>query len=199
MHTYLTAEEIPFNKGYYAVDMTFYFRVNFSCYSSPASTPVYVRGLACHTKKVILYGGEGGVKTFYSDSTPPEAEATPCACIKAVDPLVLGSRIIDGVPAFSEPLGQIPNAVARSFEDEIITHPGNTGKAVLATLGLFTIVTLQRSVQLMIPAYDYVVPEKDCVTSTPADDPCEMFKHIKFPKDEFFPEDLNEASFRDFN
>jgi hypothetical protein len=49
---------------------------------------------------------------------------------------------------------------------------------------------MQRDVQLMIPAYDYVLPEKDCITGITTDDPCEMFKRIKFPVNEFFPDDL---------
>ena len=60
----ISVEPVPFNRGYYAVDTTFYFRLHFSCYCPPATTPVNVRGLCHHAKKVILYGGEGSVKTF---------------------------------------------------------------------------------------------------------------------------------------
>jgi hypothetical protein len=38
------------------------------------------------------------------------------------------------------------------------------------------------------------VPEKDCNTSITPDDPCEMFKRIKFPVNDFFPENLNDMS-----
>ncbi len=199
LDTYLSVESVPFNRGYFAVDITFYFRVNFSCYTSPVSTPVNVRGLCYHTKKVILYGSEGGVKTFYSGERSVAYEqnsvsAMPVACLKAVDPITLGSRIVECVPAYSEPLGTVPSEIASAFEGDIITQPVNSSKTILCTLGLFTIVTLQRSVQLMIPAYDYVLPEKDCINSITVDDPCEMFKRIKFPVNEFFPDDLNEAA-----
>lgn len=198
LDTYLSVETVPFNRGYFAVDITLYFRVHFSCYASPVSTPVNVRGLAYHTKKVILYGGEGGVKTFYSGERSisydqSSKSSMPVACLKAVDPITLGSRIVECVPTYSEPLGTIPEDVANAFDGEIITQPVNASKTILVTLGLFTIVTLERSVQLMIPAYDYVLPEKDCMNSITADDPCEMFKHIKFPVNEFFPDDVNDA------
>ena len=35
---------------------------------------------------------------------------------------------------------------------------------------------------------DYCMPEKECVGSGD-DDPCELFRRIKFPVDEFFPPD----------
>lgn len=196
---YLNVEPVPFNKGFYAVDITFYFRISFSAYTSPVSTPVNVRGLAIHSKKVILFGSEGGVKTFYSGDRrspcDPQCIGTmPTATVKAVDPITLGCRIVDCAPAYSEPLGIIPEEIAACFEGDYIPTVESGAKTVLVTLGLFTIATLERSVQLMIPTYDYCIPEKDCITSMTADDPCEMFKRIKFPVNDFFPENLNDMS-----
>lgn len=195
LDVYLAVEPIPFNKGFYAVDITFYFRVNFSAYASPIATPVNVRGLAYHSKKVILYGSEGNVKTFHSGECGQSIAQSvfgnlPIAAVKVVDPVTLGSRIVDCVPSYIEPLGPIPRNVAAMFDGELVVGPMNSSKTVLVTLGLFTIVTLQRSVQIMIPAYDYVLPEKDCITSITTDNPCEMFKRIKFPVQEFFPDDM---------
>ena len=59
-------------------------------------------------------------------------------------------------------------------------------RKVYVSLGLFTIIKLERNVQLLIPAYDFCIPEKECVSSSP-DDPCEIFANISFPVDEFFP------------
>jgi hypothetical protein len=188
----LSVEPVPFNKGFYAVDLTFYFLVNFSCHMTQTSTPIIVRGLAYHSKKVILYGSEGSVKSFFSgsratDVLPPSN--LPIACVKAVDPITLGSRIVDCPPAYGEPLSIVPAEIVAFFGAPLVT-PESGEKNVLVTIGLFTIVTLQRDVQLMIPAYDYVLPEKDCITGITTDDPCEMFKRIKFPVNEFFPDDL---------
>ena len=172
LDVFLAVEPVAFNKGFYAVDITFFFRVNFSAYASPVSTPVNVRGLAYHSKKVILYGSEGSVKTFCSGERriPIDQRAfsnLPVACVKAVDPITLGSRIVDCVPSYIEPLGAVPEEVALAFDGDLVVAPGEGSKTVLVTIGLFTIVTLQRDVQLMIPAYDYVLPEKDCITSIP--------------------------------
>jgi len=38
---------------------------------------------------------------------------------------------------------------------------------------------------MLIPAYDFCIPGKECVTTS--DNPCELFRRIDFPTDEFFP------------
>lgn len=52
-------EEVPFNRGYYSVDITFYFRLEFDTYSAPCTTPEVAVGYAQFTKKCILYGSDG--------------------------------------------------------------------------------------------------------------------------------------------
>ena len=58
-------------------------------------------------------------------------------------------------------------------------------KSIMVTLGLFTVIQLVRNVQMLIPVYDFCVPEKQCDDS--CDSPCEVFRRIKFPTDDFFP------------
>ena len=53
-------------------------------------------------------------------------------------------------------------------------------------MGLFTIVKLERDVQLLMPAYDFCIPQKECVSATD-NNPCDLFERIKFPFDEFYP------------
>lgn len=198
MDVYLTVEPVPFNRGFFTVDITFYFRVRFGAYASPVSSPVEVTGLACYCKKVILFGSEGSVKTFRSDSCCGNQMTShlPVATLKAVEPIILGCRIVDTAPCYVEPLGAVPSAIAESFDGEFVAQPAGS-KVAMVTLGLFTIVTLERNMQLMVPAYDYCVPEKDCVTSIHAEDPCELFKRIKFPVEEFFPENFGDAENQD--
>jgi hypothetical protein len=189
----LTVEPVPFNNGYYAVDMSFFFRVHFAAYSSPVATPVNVRGLAIHSKKCILYGSQGNVRSFCSGDryVPYDYLATnnmPIACLKVADPITLACRVADKIPDYSEPVGPIPEAISKAFDgDAFVLDPDAMKKVALVTIGLFTLTTLERSVQLMVPAYDYSVPEKECLHNM-VEDPCEMFKHINFPVREFFPE-----------
>ena len=200
LDVYLAVEPVPFNKGYYAVDMSFFFRIGFAAYTSPLATPINVRGLAVYSKKVILYGSEGNVKTFHSGDKRLPYDCTissnmPVASLKAVDPITLACRVSESAPQFVEQLGPIPIEIMCAFEGEsFVVDSQSIDKYVLVTIGLFTITTLERSVQLMIPAYDYSVPEKECFSNITPEDPCEMFKHIKFPVTEFFPENFNDMS-----
>ena len=58
-------------------------------------------------------------------------------------------------------------------------------RALRATIGLFSIVQLERSVQMLIPAYDFCMPGKECSNDT--ETPCDSFRKIRFPVNEFFP------------
>jgi len=192
MDVYLTVEPVPYNRGFYTVDISFYFRICFCAYTSPVSPPTVVTGLACYCKKVILFGSEGRVRTFTSDRQGCVANQgnLPVATLKAVDPVTLGCRIVEAAPFISEPLGVVPPEISALFDGELAIQPDGS-KIALVTLGLFTIVTLGRDMQMMVPAYDYCIPEKDCVSAINTDDPCEVFKRIKFPVEEFFPDDLS--------
>ena len=55
----------------------------------------------------------------------------------------------------------------------------------VVTVGLFTIVQLIRRVQMLVPVYDYCLPGKECCGNT--DNPCEVFRKMCFPVNEFFP------------
>ena len=59
------------------------------------------------------------------------------------------------------------------------------GTTRFLALGLVTIVQIVRNVQMLIPAFDFCIPDKECGTS--GDNPCELLRKIDFPTDEFFP------------
>ena len=54
----------------------------------------------------------------------------------------------------------IPAYILNRFGDAIVT--ADTPKRLYVTLGQFSIVRLERDTQLLIPAYDYCIPDKDC-------------------------------------
>lgn len=77
-----------------------------------------------------------------------------------------------------------PECIHRIFDDCIVISGDK--KRVYVTLGLFSIIKLEREVQLLIPAIDFCIPNKECVTAT-ENNPCELFDRLHFPVDEFFP------------
>lgn len=185
-------EKIPFNRGCYTVDLTFFVKVTLDALAGPTAPPSTLEGLVTFGKKCILYGSEGNVKIFTSkyvgggaDEQSPVSDTNPKAKVQCVEPIVLDAQICnicDCCNVQSDYCDSLPHNICRCFEGNF----GNYGeKAVKITLGVFTIVQLERDVQMLIPAYDFCVPTKECCCDT--EDPCDTFKRIGFPIDEFFP------------
>ncbi len=175
VNTTFGIDPVPFNKGFFTVDLTYTFKVDLDVYHANCSTPQFATGTTTFSKKVILFGSDGNTKHFSSDD--PICDPTPKGCcypnlpkasVSVVEPICLDTKL---VPISSE----------------------NCTKTVLVTIGMFAIVQLQRAVPILIPAYDYCIPNKECSTNT--DSPCELFEKINFPTSEFFPRSLeNENS-----
>ena len=188
INTCIDVEEVPFNKGCYSVDITFFFRLHIDVFTSPSCETQKVCGLATFSKKCVLFGGEGTVKTFTSqyredenDIQLPCADTAPRVKVQTVDPIVLETSLCKAEEC-CDCCCQIPRCVANCFDGNFCS---DNETAVKVTLGLFTIVQLERDVQILIPAYDFCIPDKECCFN--AEDPCESFKKIRFPKNEFFP------------
>lgn len=183
-------DEVPFNRGYYSVNIVFYFKLRFDTYSEPCSNPQIAVGYTRFEKKCILYGSEGNVKIFTSsvctdDLDCPEAPrySNPVAKVQAVDPVVLQCDVLDACDCTVLPITSFPQSILKENHDSPMTP--DCYKTVLVTLGLFSIVQMERDVQMLIPAYDYCIPERECNCTTQS--PCETFQQIEFPVDEFFP------------
>ena len=65
LYVYVDVEPVSFNRGFYTVDMRFFYNVTLQAYlSCPA--PVTVEGLCVFDKRAILFGSEGNAKIFSS-------------------------------------------------------------------------------------------------------------------------------------
>jgi hypothetical protein len=179
-------EEMNFNRGCYAVDVTYFYKVTGRTFPGDR----VVTGLAIFDKRVVLYGGEGGSKMFTSKSglCCTNSGNLPTAIVEAVDPLLLAMKIVDAASvearAAEGEAHDIPREIRESFDDEIITTA--TCKQLYATLGQFTIIRLERDTQLLMPVYDYCIPDKECAAGS-EEDPCTLFSSIPFPVSDFFP------------
>ena len=188
-------EELSFNRGYYTVDLTYYYRVVMDvCLQGREST---AEGLAFYSKRVILFGSEGGVRVFSSDqgTEAMSQRAQPISVVEAVDPILLRTRLADGTPPVQDALPcTIPQAAVNAFADPLLLDEPSR---VLVTLGQFSIVRLERDTQLSIPCYDYCVPGEETIP-TEEEDPCTLFSRIDFPTDDFFPPNvIRDPRFRD--
>jgi len=194
LNAFIEVERVPFNRGFYSVDITYFFKVCLDVFTVPANSPTMVEGLATFSKKCILYGSEGNVKVFSSEFSCGEIDnqldvvnTNPRAKVQTVDPICLEAklcRVQDCCDNHYSP-SRIPRSVCRCFDGDFESYDREPERAVTVTLGIFTIVQLERDVQMLIPAYDFCIPKKECSCET--DDPCDAFRKIQFPIDEFFP------------
>lgn len=185
-------EEVPFNRGFYSVDITYYFKLKFDTFKCANGTPDIAIGFAVFSKKCILYGGDGNVKIFSSSYMCDQMEeretprySNPSAKVQLVDPVVLSCNVIECCNCRVPCCSCFPVSVASCIDDSLANAEGK--KAVLVTLGLFSIVQIERDVQILVPAYDYCIPDRECCCDS--DNPCDTFSKIAFPIDEFFPRD----------
>lgn len=186
-------EPITFNRGYYTVDVRYFYRIDADAYTG-MGRPTPISGIATFDKRTILFGSEGSARIFSSQyaggEEAPSLERTnlPIASVEVVEPVILGTKILEGEGVGECSPCQIPEQVCACFNDDIMIS--DEGRKLYATLGQFSIIRLERDVQLLMPAYDICMPEKSCPGS--AEDPCELFQKIKFPVDQFFPPRMSE-------
>ncbi len=190
-------EPVPFNRGFYSVDLKYFFKITLAAFTG-VGIPTTVEGLATFNKKVILFGSEGNAKVFESnfkedafDSQLWKKTNMPKAVVEVVEPITLGAKLVDVRSCKNNcccdddfDIASVPESICRVF-DESLTLGGET-KRVFVSLGIFSIIKLERKVQLLIPSYDFCIPQKECVGATD-DNPCDLFERIDFPVDEFFP------------
>jgi len=193
LYTYIDVEPVGFNRGFYTVDVRYFYRVTADVFVG-ANRPVPVCGLAVSDKRAILFGSEGTAKIFSSEMTVDGVDRQnvlrtnlPTAVVEAVDPIILNMKLVDPCERHCGECEccEVPPAIACCFDSDL--QFGGEGRRIYLTLGQFSIVRLERDVQLLIPAYDYCIPSKECTSNSGEEDPCELFSKVQFPVEEFFP------------
>ncbi len=192
LNVLVDVEPVSFNRGFYSCDLTFFFLITLDLFTAPHSMPTTVQGISLFSKKVILFGSDGNVRIFSNaltveDGTDPQffqSTNMPRCVVQTVDPIALSAKICE-VRDCSECYCNIPSSICNCVGSNVITELPCGTPTVYVTLGLFTIVQLIRNVQMLIPVYDFCIPEKQCDNTTA--EPCDVFRKIQFPTNDFFP------------
>jgi hypothetical protein len=195
LNVYIDTEPVNYNRGYYTVDLTIYFAVDVEATVSPCGLGKVLHGLSVYNKKAILYGSEGSVRTFSSDYVGHDDDIQnlpssnlPIVTCQIADPVNLGAKLtwLHEHDHHKHDCGchSVPLHISRRFGGEL--HHGKCERIVEVTLGIFMIISLEREVQMLIPVYDFSLPDKVCVEES-SDNPCDLFSRIGFPTDAFFP------------
>lgn len=195
LYVLVNVEPMGLNRGFYTVDLRYYYKVTCDAFTGCAR-PTQVTGLAIFDKHAILFGSEGAAKIFSSATSCADLEEGldletnhPTAVVEAVDPIILSMKLCNVCerPVCGEAaITEIPQGILNAF-DEPISLENSTLRRIYFTLGQFSILRMERDAQLLMPVYDYCVPDKECSCDRCDDDPCDVFQQVNFPVGQFFP------------
>ena len=128
LYVYVDVEPVNFNRGFYTVDMRFFYSVTLQAYTS-CPAPVTVEGLCVFDKRAILFGSEGSAKIFSSKFRSGEPDIPmlrrsnlPEAVVEAVDPIVLDARLVESGCSRRDcdcDLCEVPPAISQCFGGEL--------------------------------------------------------------------------------
>ena len=200
---YIDVNDVPFNRGFYQINIKIYTKITFEACLCPGNVQEF-DGIAVVEKKVILFGSEGNVKIFKSEAInggfcpdslcqAPASSNLPIAVLETVDPVVLDVKVV-------EPrvfpccccccVDDVPENVRGMVKGSLCDRDE---KALVVSLGFFSVIRIERSTQILVSASEYCIPEKECITA-PENDPCTLFKAMAFPINEFAPPTINTFS-----
>ncbi|MBQ8833955.1 MAG: hypothetical protein IJ001_03425 [Oscillospiraceae bacterium] len=194
LHACVDVESVAFDRNHYCIDVTFYYRILADAVVG-SCRPATLYGLAVFSKRVVLCGEDSRAHIFRSDTCMNGAETSSCcaanlptAVVEVLDPMVLSSKVKEvSECGCGEVMAQIPGGIRARFDEELVFSSEH--RRLFVTLGQFSIIRLERDVQLVVPVLDYSIPTKECSDSSGSctEDPCEMFSRIPFPASEFNP------------
>ncbi len=202
LHTYIDVEPVAFDRNHYCVDVTFYYRVLADAVVG-ACRPATLCGLAVFSKRAVLCGEDSRAHIYTSDTRIGELDGQsilsanrPVAVVEVLDPMVLSSKVKDprDCGCSDSTAIQVPDGICSLFDEKLV-YPGDH-RRLYVTLGQFSIIRLEREVQLVVPMLDYAIPTKECCDSPGGccdQDPCEMFSRIPFPTKQFSPQGCDEG------
>jgi len=194
--SYINIDSVPFNRGFYQLAIKIYVKITAEACLAPGKVEEF-DGIAVVEKKVILFGSEGNVSVFKSELNGDcfcgkgcravKSNNLPIAVIETVDPIILSAKVI---PPHHHNccscccVEEVPECVCATVDGHL-ADDRDSNKFVVS-LGLFSVVRIERPAQYLINAVEYCVPEKEC--RAPVDDnPCTLFRNMSFPVSEFCP------------
>lgn len=195
LHAYIDVEPVAFDRNHYCIDVTFYYRILADAVIG-TGRPAALYGLAVFSKRAVLCGEDSRARIFTSNTRLYESDGIslrssnhPTAVVEVLDPMILSSKVQEVCECSCNenmPV-QIPGTVREAFDDELVISGDK--RRIFVTLGQFSIIRLERDVQLVVPVLDYSMPTKECCENPGCcvEDPCEMFSRIPFPTEQFSP------------
>lgn len=197
---------VPFNAGFYQINIRFYIKLKFEACLGAGRSQEFC-GLTALEKNVVLYGSEGNATIFRSTQSDGfcalpdlnnQSDNLPVAVVETVSPIVLSTKVVGpDHPCGCCALicgcncdGELPGCVADAFPEGLPGLTQETGNRLLVSIGMFSVVRIERPAQFLISATEYAVPDKECMPAQDEEDPCRLFRSMAFPVHEFSPPPL---------
>ena len=195
LQVYIDVEPLGFQRGYYSVDLTYYYRVRGEATANNTRAGE-LDGVAVFQKRVVLYGQESSTKIFSSRTLMPPAsdvQQRPEAIVEVIDPMVLSSKVLEPSDNAPVELTEIPAEVQDVLGQPVALNNG--GRRQFVTIGQFSTIRLERDAQLTVPGGRYCIPQKSCCAEAGCqEDPCDVFSRIDFPYQAFYPQRVEAAA-----
>lgn len=200
LYAYLDVEPVAFNRNHYCIDITFYYRILADTVAG-AARPSTLCGLAVFSKRAVLCGEDSSAKIFTSqtrlgaiDGYARQSFNHPTAVVEVLDPMILSAKVRESCdcPCGDAVPTQFPESILELLGEELVLS--GEKRRLYVSLGQFSIIRLERDVQLVVPTLEAALPSKECTDSMgSAEDPCELFSRIAFPVNEFFPQGCSDS------
>jgi len=196
--TDITIDPVPFNKGFYQVLIRYFLCITAEVCVCGKSYEV--KGLSVYDKKVILYGSEKNVSVFTSDpenngfcKLPPklkcESDPTlPTVVVEVATPICLDIKLVESCKKYGNcccNINNLPDGIKDRFDGNFIDGEGRN--ELFVSVGVFSVIRMERPVQIVVPASRFCLPDKDSVPAISSSDPCNVFGRMCFPMEEFYP------------
>ncbi len=209
LSTFVGVDPVLFNRGFYRVTARTYLQLTLeACSGTGTGRSQEFCGLVVFEKSVILYGGEGEITSYRSTPGGSVCDAASCAAstslpigvVETAPPIVLSVDVKgapcgcaggcgcgcddNGVASCNAPPTcnvDIPESILECFDGPFVDPTQNY---LYASIGVFSVVRIERPTQILVSASDYSVPDKECLSQS-SDDPCGTFRNMPFPNDAF--------------
>ena len=191
---YVGVNDVPFNCGFYQVTVRYYIELTFEACLAIGRSQGFT-GLAIVEKDVVLFGGEGNITSYTSSPAASYCDVggagtvstnLPVAVVDTVEPVVLSTKVQEcgccSCPCVCECI-ELPECVRCCCDSNYLNT--QDGLHILVSLGLFSIIRIERPAQILIQGSDYCIPDKECLQATNNDSPCDLFRTIAFPTARF--------------
>jgi hypothetical protein len=213
---HISVNNVAFNRGFFSVDIRYFFKICFEACIHGGKSQEFCGLAVFDKQCVLFGSeGNVSIFTSdptnnnsnfcvsLSDVRGDFKTNKPKVVLEVANPIVLGVKLVDKnfkfgcccctsdqVPegicgcCFGNSGSSSSSSCSDSTSENICSDFGN--KSLFCSIGLFSLIRMERPVSLLLNAVEFCVPAKESAACSDTD-PCSLFKSMNFPTSDFFP------------